>query len=86
MLSGVGDAEHLKEVGIPLVHHLPAIGKNMEDHLGTYLHFACKKPITLYNATWNFPHKMVAIALEWLMSQTGPGSSSQIEAGGFIRT
>ncbi|KUF77332.1 Choline dehydrogenase [Phytophthora nicotianae] len=86
MLSGVGDAEHLKEMNIPLVHHLPAIGKNMEDHLGTYLHFECKKPITLYNATWRFPHKMVAIALEWLTSQTGPGSSSQIEAGGFIRT
>ncbi|KAF4028324.1 GMC oxidoreductase [Phytophthora infestans] len=51
MLSGVGDAEHLKEMDIPLVHHLPALGKNMEDHLGTYLHFECKKPITLYNAT-----------------------------------
>ncbi|RLN87500.1 hypothetical protein BBJ28_00004795 [Nothophytophthora sp. Chile5] len=86
MLSGVGDAEHLKEVGVPLVHHLPAIGKNMEDHLGCYLHFQVTKPITLYHATWKFPHKMVAVALEWLASQTGPGSSSQIESGGFIRS
>lgn len=52
MLSGVGDAEHLKEVGIPVVHNLPAVGQNMEDHLDLYIQYKCKKPITLHNATW----------------------------------
>uniref|UniRef100_M4BWL6 Glucose-methanol-choline oxidoreductase N-terminal domain-containing protein n=1 Tax=Hyaloperonospora arabidopsidis (strain Emoy2) TaxID=559515 RepID=M4BWL6_HYAAE len=52
MLSGVGDADHLTEVGVPVVQHLPAVGRNMEDHLDLYIQYMCKKPITLHNATW----------------------------------
>lgn len=52
MLSGVGNAEHLKDVGVPVVQHLPAVGQNMEDHLDLYIQYACKQPITLHNATW----------------------------------
>ena len=33
LLSGVGDADHLAEVGVPLVHHLPEVGRNLQDHL-----------------------------------------------------
>ena len=33
LLSGVGDATHLAEVGVPLVHHLPQVGQNLQDHL-----------------------------------------------------
>jgi choline dehydrogenase len=52
MLSGIGDANHLKEVGVPVVQHLPAVGQNMEDHLDLYIQYMCTKPITLHNATW----------------------------------
>lgn len=31
-LSGIGDAEHLQSVGIPLLHHLPGVGENFQDH------------------------------------------------------
>ncbi|KAL4141270.1 hypothetical protein PRNP1_014391 [Phytophthora ramorum] len=86
LLSGVGDAEHLKEIGVPLVHHLPAVGQNLEDHLGVYLHVKCKKPVTLYNATTHFPHKMAWMGIKWLTSKTGPGTSPHIEAGGFVRS
>ncbi|KAF1333693.1 Choline dehydrogenase, partial [Globisporangium splendens] len=86
MLSGVGDAKHLKDVGIPVVQHLPAVGQNMEDHLDLYIQYKCKKPITLHNATWKYPHNMVAIALEWLFNRTGMGASAHLESGGFIRS
>ncbi|KUF94943.1 hypothetical protein AM588_10005293 [Phytophthora nicotianae] len=86
MLSGIGDADHLKEVGVPVVQHLPAVGQNMEDHLDLYVQYMCKKPITLHNATWKYPHKMVAIGLEWIFRQTGMGASSHLESGGFIRS
>ncbi|OWZ05512.1 Choline dehydrogenase [Phytophthora megakarya] len=86
LLSGVGDADHLKEVGVPLVHHLPAVGKNMEDHIGLNLQFACKQPITLYNATKRFPGKVLKIGYEWVTSKTGPGATPHCEVGGFIRT
>ncbi|OWZ02438.1 Choline dehydrogenase [Phytophthora megakarya] len=86
MLSGVGDAEHLRETGVPVVHHLPAVGRNMEEHLGVYLHVKCKKPVTLYHATPHFPHKMAWMGIKWLTSRSGPGISPHIEAGGFFRS
>ncbi|KAL4154643.1 hypothetical protein PRNP1_006760 [Phytophthora ramorum] len=86
LLSGVGDADQLKEVGVPLVHHLPAVGKNMQDHIGAHLQFACKKPVTLYNASKRYPSNVLKIGYEWLTSKTGPGASPHCEVGGFIRT
>ncbi len=32
MLSGIGDAKQLAQFGIPVVHHLPGVGKNLHDH------------------------------------------------------
>jgi choline dehydrogenase-like flavoprotein len=37
MLSGIGPAAHLAELGIPLVHDLPGVGANLQDHVGTHL-------------------------------------------------
>jgi choline dehydrogenase len=31
-LSGVGDPEHLGRIGVPVVHELRRVGKNMQDH------------------------------------------------------
>ena len=44
MLSGVGDAEHLKELGIHVVHHLPGVGNNLQDHPGVIVTFHTKRP------------------------------------------
>ena len=32
VLSGIGDADELKKLGIAAVHHLPGVGKNLQDH------------------------------------------------------
>ncbi|CEG42164.1 choline dehydrogenase [Plasmopara halstedii] len=86
MLSGVGDADHLKEFDVPLVQHLPAVGKNMEDHAGVNLQFACKQPVTLYNASKRYLGNVLRIGYEWYTSKTGPGATPHCEVGGFIRT
>jgi hypothetical protein len=36
MLSGIGDNEHLSQFGIPMVHHLPGVGQNLQDHVASY--------------------------------------------------
>ncbi|MBP0644868.1 GMC family oxidoreductase N-terminal domain-containing protein, partial [Mycobacterium tuberculosis] len=38
MASGVGPAEHLRSLGIPVVHDLPGVGQNLQDHLDIILH------------------------------------------------
>ncbi|SAK68448.1 choline dehydrogenase [Caballeronia hypogeia] len=82
--SGVGRPEWLKELEIPVVHDLPGVGENLQDHLEMYMQYECKEPVSLYPALqwWNQP----AIGLEWLLHGTGVGASNQFEAGGFIRT
>ncbi|NMG01010.1 choline dehydrogenase [Aromatoleum toluolicum] len=82
--SGVGPAAMLRSLDIAVVHDLPGVGANLQDHLEMYLQYACKEPVTLYPAlkTWNQP----AIGAQWLFKGTGIGASNQFEAGGFIRT
>ncbi|HCW96763.1 MAG TPA: choline dehydrogenase, partial [Pseudomonas sp.] len=82
--SGVGPGELLRRVGVKLVHELPGVGQNLQDHLEMYLQFECLKPVSLYPALkwWNQP----AIGAEWLFLGSGIGASNQFEAGGFIRS
>ncbi|WP_372876516.1 choline dehydrogenase [Pseudomonas sp.] len=82
--SGVGPAALLRELDIPLVHELPGVGENLQDHLEMYLQYACKEPVSLYPALqwWNQPK----IGAEWMFLGKGIGASNQFEAGGFIRT
>lgn len=48
MLSGIGPAQHLTQLGIPVVHHAPGVGENLQDHIGTGgLHFLTKAPVTV---------------------------------------
>jgi choline dehydrogenase len=82
--SGVGPADFLQSMGIPVVHDLPGVGENLQDHLEMYLQYECKEPVSLYPALkwWNQPK----IGAEWLFGGTGVGASNQFEAGGFIRS
>lgn len=82
--SGVGPAELLKKFNIPVVHDLPGVGENLQDHLEMYLQYECKEPVSLYPALkwWNQPK----IGAEWMFNGTGIGASNQFEAGGFIRS
>ncbi|KGS12898.1 choline dehydrogenase, partial [Pseudomonas coronafaciens] len=82
--SGVGPAQLLNSLDIPVVHDLPGVGQNLQDHLEMYLQYACTQPVSLYPSLkwWNQP----AIGAEWMFLGTGIGASNQFEAGGFIRS
>ncbi|KAM9342469.1 choline dehydrogenase, mitochondrial, partial [Pholidichthys leucotaenia] len=84
MLSGVGNADDLKKLGIPVVQHLPGVGSNLQDHLELYVQQQCTQPITLYKA--QKPFQMIRIGLEWLSMFTGYGATTHMESGGFIRS
>lgn len=84
MLSGVGNADDLKKLGIPVVCHLPGVGQNLQDHLEIYVQHACTQPITLHSA--QKPLRKVCIGLEWLWRFTGDGATAHLETGGFIRS
>lgn len=83
-VSGVGSAEHLKSLGIDVVHDLPAVGENMQDHLEVYIQWACKKPVSMYPAL--SPWRAPKIGFDWLFRRKGIGATNHFEAGGFIRS
>ena len=83
-LSGIGDPALLQRQGIAVKVPLKGVGENLQDHLETYVQYACKQPITLYSAT--NPLVMMKIGIEWLLFQSGLGATNHFESGGFIRS
>ena len=83
-LSGIGDPEHLKPLGIDPVHVLPEVGRHLQDHMGVYLKYAASEPITLYSL---FRPDRAALALaQAYFAGTGPATAVPLEAGGFLKT
>lgn len=82
--SGIGNAEHLKSVGIKPVHDLPGVGENLQDHLEFYFQYRCKKPITL-NGKLDWISKGI-IGAKWLFFKKGLGVTNHFESCAFIRS
>ncbi len=83
-LSGIGRSEILKQSGVSVRHELRGVGENLQDHLETYVQYACKEPITLYSAL--NPLAKLKIGLQWMLGRSGLGATNHFEAGGFIRS
>lgn len=83
-LSGLGRASELEALGIPVVHELPGVGENLQDHLELYVQYACRKPVSVYPALkwYNQPW----IGFQWLFQRKGMAATNHFEAGGFIRS
>ena len=83
-LSGVGNAAELEPLGVKVVHHLPAVGEHMQDHLEVYVQHACTQPVSLQPSLqmWRRP----IIGADWLFRRKGPGASNHFESGGFARS
>jgi choline dehydrogenase len=83
-LSGVGPPGELREHGINVVHALPGVGENLQDHLEFYFQVACLEPITLYSSLGKIAR--FRIGLRWLLRHDGLGASNHFETGAFIRS
>jgi choline dehydrogenase len=83
-LSGVGPHAELQALGIPVVHNLPGVGENLQDHLEFYFQVACLTPITLYKHM--NPLGKALIGARWLVTHDGLGATNHFEAGGFVRS
>ena len=82
--SGIGPEAVLKKAGIKVLHDLPGVGENLQDHSEIYIQYACKEPVTL-NGKMSLLGKAM-IGLRWLLFKDGLGASNHFEAGGFIRS
>ncbi len=83
-LSGIGPKKVLNDAGVKVLHELPGVGENLQDHLEVYFQYHCKKPITL-NSKLNLISKGL-IGIEWILAKTGLGATNHFESCGFIRS
>ena len=83
-LSGIGPAQELQDLGLPVLADRPGVGANLQDHLEFYFQMACTQPVTLYGQA-NLLGKALAGA-QWLFLCSGIGATSHFESCGFIRS
>lgn len=83
-VSGIGGADIVKGAGVALVHELPGVGENLQDHLEFNFQYRCKQPITL-NSELDLISKG-KIGLRWLLRRDGLGSTNHFESCAFIRS
>jgi choline dehydrogenase len=83
LLSGIGPAGELSPLGVPVVHDLPGVGKNFQDHMDVY-HTAVTTPVS-YNES-DRPVKALLAGLQYVLTRTGPITACVCEAGMFVRS
>jgi choline dehydrogenase-like flavoprotein len=79
--SGIGPADHLRAAGVTVVHDLPGVGSNLQDHLDLFVIAECTGDHT-YDK-YNKPHHAAWAGLQYLLLRKGPVASSLFETGGF---
>ncbi|MFG6176026.1 GMC family oxidoreductase [Halomonas sp. THAF12] len=84
-LSGIGPAARLAEHGIPLVHDLPGVGENLQDHLQIRAVFRVTGARTLNTLAGTWAGK-ARIGLEYLLKRSGPMSMAPSQLGAFTRS
>lgn len=82
--SGIGPAAVLQAAGVPVLHDLPGVGENLQDHSEVYIQYACKQPITLNGKMGLFSRFLIGV--EWVLFKRGLSVSNHFESGGFIRS
>ncbi|HSY59393.1 MAG TPA: GMC oxidoreductase, partial [Terriglobales bacterium] len=80
MLSGVGPADELLRSGVRVVHELPGVGKNLQDHPMVSVGYLCTKPVSMATA------ESIPNFLRYFFFKRGPLVSNVAEAGLFLRT
>jgi choline dehydrogenase len=83
-LSGIGDPADLGAAGVPVRHALPAVGRNLQDHLAASTIYRSSRK-TLNDQLRPLTGK-IAAALHYLANRGGPLSMSVNQAGGFVRS
>lgn len=84
MRSGIGPADHLRALGIDVVHELAGVGENLHDHVQVCVLSTCTKPVTLQPLTRK-GHRY-ASGLRWLLTRRGWAATNHFEAGAFLRS
>jgi choline dehydrogenase len=84
MLSGIGNGDHLRGHGVDVLAHVPAVGRDLENHPGVDVQFATRHEDSLTSQIGLIGRGV--LGARWLLTRRGLGASNLFEAGAFLRT
>jgi choline dehydrogenase-like flavoprotein len=84
LLSGIGPADELRDVGVDPVHDLPGVGKNLHDQLEVFVTVATREPVSYTGEDRAL--RMLKHGIQYTLFRTGPATATVTEAGAFLRT
>ena len=85
LLSGLGPAEHLRAMDIPVVRDIQGVGENLQDHFNTYMSWRCTQAATLNELAGSAVRRVLAGA-QYVLTRSGPLTGTGIYAGAFVRS
>ena len=83
-LSGIGDPDDLSAAGIPVIHALKGVGKNLQDHLDMTLSW--ETPGVSSAFSYNKGLNRLMTGLNYMLRGQGPGRQNFLEAGAFLKS
>lgn len=84
LLSGIGPPEEIERHGLEVVHDLPGVGRNLQDHVDCVLAYECREPVTLYRDLR--ADRLAASVVRGLVFGKGIVTTFPYEAGAFLKT
>jgi len=85
-LSGIGDGEWLRGLGITSLHHLPGVGRHLHDHVDVTQAYAAPRVRELFGISPGGGWDVLKGLLQWQRERRGILTTNFGEAGGFIRS
>jgi len=85
LASGIGPADHLRDLGIDLIHALPGVGGNYHDHVACPVHMETDDA-TSYGISWKALPRGAWNILQYIFARSGPFAGNVFESVAFLRT
>jgi choline dehydrogenase len=85
MLSGIGDGEHLRALGITVLHELAGVGRNLHDHLASPVHMHTQNPVSYGVSLRAMPRNLWNVT-EYLLFRRGPLANNIFESAAFVKS
>ena len=86
LLSGIGPAGELQKVGVPVMHDLPGVGKNLQDHIDYVQTWRVPSHTDTFGVSLRGSARLTGAMLEWKNQRTGMVTSSIATCGAFLRS
>jgi choline dehydrogenase len=85
LLSGLGPADHLQQMNVPVVRDMPGVGSNLQDHFNTFCTYRISRNLSLNALQHSLPHRLVAGA-QYVFFRSGPMSGNGMYVGALVRS